>query len=87
MYYTQKYWDDWWDRATSVSFFNNHYNVVNTAQYDIINGEAVERKDYKIKRLKEEKESLERYVKHCEKAIIEYSKRVEEIDKQIKDLE
>jgi predicted RNase H-like nuclease (RuvC/YqgF family) len=84
MYEKDYYWDRFWS-TPSFSFFNNHYNIVNTSQYDIINGEKVERKEYRINRLKQEKESLSEYIKHCEKAIVDYSKRIEEIDKELKD--
>lgn len=82
--YDKNFWEWWWSKP-SVSYFNSTYNLINTAQFDIINGEAVERKDYKIKKLKEEKEGLQGYIKHCEKAIIDYSKRIEEIDKELED--
>jgi hypothetical protein len=79
--YERDFWENWW--STSVRF---NYNIVDTDKYDIINGKAVERKDYKKKRLTGELESINTYIKHCENAIIEQEKRKKEIVEEMKEI-
>lgn len=82
MWNSEEFWREWWsNRTPSVNF-----NVINTDQYNIIEGKPVERTEYKRKRLETEKENLESIVKAYEKMLIEKSKRMEEIDKELKDL-
>ena len=80
--YEREFWMDFWSKP-SISF-SNQYNIVDTEKYDIINGEAVERKDYKKKLLEAELESLNSYVEVYEKALLEKAKRKEEIEAELK---
>jgi len=72
-------------------YFRTWSNVslpfVDTNKYDIVQGKAIERVDYKINRLKEEKESIESVIKHYENSIIKYSQRLEEVTKELTELE
>jgi len=68
----------------SVSFFNGY---VDTERYDVINGELVERKDYKKKRLQQELDGIEDYINRCEEGIIAKEKRKKELKKELEKLE
>lgn len=82
MCYSEEFWRMWWsNRTPSVSF-----NVVDTEKYDIIKGEAILREDYKKKMLEAEKENIESYMQVYEKSLIQKSKRLEEIEEELKDL-
>ena len=80
--YSEKFWREMWEKPF-VSFLNR-YNIVDTEKYDIINGEPVERKDYKKKLLEAELKSLNSYVEVYEKALLEKAKRKEEIEAELK---
>lgn len=83
--YSEEFWRDWWN-TPNVSF-RTRYNIIDTEKYDIINGEAVERKDYKKKLLNAELEGLNSFVNVYEKALIDKAKRKEEIEKELKKME
>lgn len=78
----REFWESFWN-TTSVSWSRR---IVDTNKYDIINGELVERKDYKKKLLESELESINSLVKTYEMKLIEKAKRKEEIEKELKDL-
>ena len=84
MYKRMKLWEDFFSEP-SVSFFSQ-YNVVDTSKYDIVNGEAVERKDYKKKRLEAERDSLKMLVGIYEKNIVSKSERLEDVENELKEL-
>ena len=80
----REFWRQWWMNSTYPVSFSNRYNIVDTEKYDIINGEPVEREDYKKKLLEAELEGLNSYVEVYEKALLEKAKRKEEIEKELK---
>ena len=82
--HTEDFWNSWWTNATYPVSFSNRYNIVDTEKYDIINGEPIERKDYKKKLLEAELKSLNSYVEVYEKALLEKAKRKEEIEAELK---
>lgn len=82
--YSEKFWREMWEKP--FASFSKEYNVVDTNRYDIINGEPVERKDYKKKILEAELENLNAYVGVYEKALLEKAKRKEEIEQELKEL-
>ena len=81
--YERVFWEDFWNMP-SVSFSRR---IVDTNKYDIINGELVERQDYKKKLLNAELESLNAYVSVYEKALVEKAQRKEEIEQELKKME
>lgn len=81
--YERMFWEDFWNKP-SVSFSRR---IVDTDKYDIINGELVERKDYKKKLLNAELESLNSFVSVYENALVEKAKRKEVIEQELKKLE
>jgi len=85
--HTEDFWRSWWSNTTYPVSFSRRYNIVDTEKYDIINGEAVERKDYKKKLLESELESINSLVKTYKMALIDKAKRKEEIEQELKKLE
>lgn len=83
MQHGRAFWEDFWNMP-SVSF---QRQLVDTDQYNIINGELVERKDYKKKLLNAELEGLNSLVSVYENTLLEKAKRKEEIEKELKALE
>ena len=81
--YERMFWEDFWNMP-SVSFSRR---IVDTNKYDIINGELVERQDYKKKLLNAELESLNSFVSVYEKALVEKAQRKEEIEQELKKME
>ena len=80
--YEREFWESFWS-TPSVSWSRR---IVDTNKYDIINGELVERKDYKKKLLESELESINSLVKTYEMKLLDKAKRKEEIEKELKDL-
>lgn len=68
-------------KVWSDPFFSGNY--VDTNRYDIINGEAIERSDYKKKRLEQEKLRLTKLLEVSENAVMKYTEQLEKINKEL----
>jgi len=83
MCYSEEFWKAWWSNRTSPV----NFNVVDTDQYDIIDGKAVERKEYKRKQLEDERKRLQALTEVYNKALVENLQRIQSIGEELEELE